>query len=169
MTLTAPAHLRTHGRRQPLAPEFHAERRDWIIAQAAAGHSTRAIAEALRTGTSLIEVVQCAARKDGILPPFVRQRSMRLLEVQPRLAEETPPPLEDRHDPTKRIVTFDSRDGRSVSLPRLPFETASGCIDDPRHETTPRQTLVRAHPSERRRVDIAAVIAAIRQEKEARA
>lgn len=154
MTLTPPAHIcgsfsYLRGRKDPVLDE----RRAWVVEAYKSGYSAAQISAALGIVTDRSFAIIRQARRNGLLPAD----------------EKTAPLPEKPHDPTKRVVTFDSQIASNVTLPRLPFEAASGSIDDPRHETAPRQTLVRVSPTTERRADVAGAIAAIRRAWEARA
>lgn len=152
MTLTAPTHLRGKMPNLPGKPSALIEERSaWIAAQIKAGHNREAISRALGVSEQTALRFIREARLKGMIPPSAA-------------TAEAPAPVIAADDPTKRVVICGSA---RVTLPRLPGDDAEGeaCIHRP--ETDPRFSLVRLHPSPSRRINIAAVIAAIRQEKEA--
>lgn len=163
MTLTAPAHLRVYERRQPLAREHHDARRDWIIEQRRAGHKTRDIAAALGVAMSLPETIISQARKDGILPPYVKPPPKPRLTAKLEPVADTAVPASEQRDPAKRVVICGTD---RVTLARIPGEDAEGVLCTHRPETNPRFSLVRMSPTTERRTDVNGVIAAIRREAE---
>lgn len=163
MTLTAPAHLRVHDEYRKIADGLRPERRDWIIAQHIAGHSTRDISNALGVSISFAQNTLSQARRTGVLPPFVKPDPKPRGTAKPLAVSEVPAPAIKHRDPTTRVVICGS--GR-VTLPRMPGEDAESVLCAHRPESYPRFSLVRMNPTTERRTDVSGVIAAIRREVE---
>lgn len=145
MTLTAPSHITGHigkGDRKA-ASAARSDRLQWVADHVNQGHSALAISEALGLTQQAATLLICFARRK------------RMINVDAVSQART-----DRVTYIARTDFDRSESHNRVSLPCFPGE-AGELGPDPRHETTPRFTLVRP-PAQPDR--ISAVIAVIRVE-----